>query len=250
MASVWFRLGASLLAIIGCGTFGIANAAAPMINGTVDFLIDPSINLVGKTWFRIHGSLQASKHPPLVVLHGGPGVPSEYLWPLQALTEQYGIPVIFYDQLGNGRSTHFPDRRDDTDFWTEELFRDELTNLLSKLGISDRPYDILGQSWGGMLASAFATYRPRNLRRLILSSSPASMDLWIKSCNGLRAQLPQAVQDALTRNEKAGTVKSEEYAAATQVFYKRHVCRIHPFPKLLQDSFAWLEKDDTVYLTM
>ncbi|KAI9788991.1 MAG: hypothetical protein M1816_006449 [Peltula sp. TS41687] len=162
---------------------------------------------------------------------------------------QYGIPVVFYDQVGNGRSTHFAECRGDANFWTEELFRNELPKLLSALGISDRPYDILGKSWGGMVGSAFATYRPKNLRRLIISNSPASMQLWIQSCNHLRAQLPKEVQAVLTRNEKAGTVDIKEYAAATQVFYNRHLCRI-PFPKLLQQSLGWISRDNTVYRAM
>lgn len=209
MAPVWLQLGASLLVVIGWCSFGLVKAAAPVIGGTINFVVDLSINLVAKTWYRIHGYLETSKHSPLVVLHGGPGASSDYLWLLQGLTEQDGIPVIFYNQVGNGRSTHFPERRGDADFWTEELFRNELTNLLSALGISNRPYDILGQSWGGMLGASFATYRPKNLRRLILSSPLASMDLfYIQSVNGLRAQLPQNVQDALARKEKAGTFNS------------------------------------------
>lgn len=248
MAPLWAPLGTSLLALIGC-SFGLINAAAPVREDTVDF-VDRSTNLVAKTWYRIHGDLKASKRPPLVVVHGGPGIASEYLWPLKALTEQYGIPTVFYDQVGTGRSTHFPERKGDAKFWTEELFRKELTNLLSALGISDRPYDILGQSWGGMLGSAFATYKPKNLRRLIVSSSPASIDLWMQSCNGLLAQMPRDVQDAIRRNEKAGTFDNEEFKAATQVFYEKHVCRVVPFPTLLQQSFEWLSRDNTVYLTM
>ena len=61
-----------------------------------------------------------------------------------------GRAVIHYDQIGNGRSTHLPDRG--ADFWTVDLFLDELDNLLAHLGIADR-YHLLGQSWGGMLGA-------------------------------------------------------------------------------------------------
>jgi len=34
-------------------------------------------------------------------------------------------------------------------------------------------------------------------------------------------------------------------------FYKRHLCRVgEPFPKDVQDSLDWIDKDDTVYFTM
>ena len=41
--------------------------------------------------------------PPLLVLHGGPGVPHDYLLPLGALARA-GRSVVFYDQLGCGGS--------------------------------------------------------------------------------------------------------------------------------------------------
>ena len=53
----------------------------------------------GKVWYRIVGT---GKGTPLLVLHGGPGVPSYYLNPLAALGDDR--PVVFYDQLGCGRS--------------------------------------------------------------------------------------------------------------------------------------------------
>ncbi len=53
----------------------------------------------GRVWYRIVGSGNAT---PLVLLHGGPGAPSHYLNPLEQISEDR--PVIFYDQLGAGRS--------------------------------------------------------------------------------------------------------------------------------------------------
>ena len=41
------------------------------------------------------------------------------------------IPVIMYDQLGCGNSTHLPEKMGDGDFWTPDLFLAELDNLLS-----------------------------------------------------------------------------------------------------------------------
>lgn len=58
----------------------------------------------------------------------------------------FSIPVIFYDQLGNGESTHLPDAP--KDFWKPELWVDELNNLLAHLGIAD-DFDLIGNSWGG-----------------------------------------------------------------------------------------------------
>src|SRR3989304_2586554 len=54
----------------------------------------------GSVWYRIAGA--DSPGVPLLVLHGGPGAGHDYLEPLQALADER--PVIFYDQLGCGRS--------------------------------------------------------------------------------------------------------------------------------------------------
>ena len=45
-----------------------------------------------------------------------------------------GRAVVHYDQLGNGRSTHLRDKG--ADFWTLELFLDELASLIRHLGIA------------------------------------------------------------------------------------------------------------------
>jgi pimeloyl-ACP methyl ester carboxylesterase len=81
----------------------------------------------------------------LVALHGGPGVNHGYLLILSDLTQTYSIPLVVYDQIGTGYSTHLPEKRGDTSFWTEELFLAELNNLLTYLRIKD-DYDLLGHS--------------------------------------------------------------------------------------------------------
>ncbi|KXN87293.1 L-amino acid amidase [Leucoagaricus sp. SymC.cos] len=201
-----------------------------------------------ETWYRIYGDLKSGVRP-LVVLHGGPGVASEYVSVFSDLTIHNSIPIVIYDQLGCGRSTHLPDKRGDTDFWSEQLFLDELKALLEHLGIYN-DYDLAGHSWGGMLGSRHAARQPGGLKHLVIASSPTSMDLWIKAQDVLRKRLPQDVQDALDKNERDGTTDSKEYHDAVGVFYSQFLCRLNPMPELLQQSFGWLEKDPTVYFTM
>jgi L-proline amide hydrolase len=197
-----------------------------------------------RTWYRVTGSLDAAK-APLVVLHGGPGCTHDYVDSVAELAAT-GRPVVHYDQIGGGASTHLPDA--DPGFWTVELFLAELDNLLAHLGIADR-YHVLGQSWGGMLGAEHAVGRPEGLRSLVIADSPASMTLWLEAARGLRAELPPDVQATLTRHEEAGTTDSPEYAAATRVFYDRHVCRI-PWPDEVARTFAALDENPTVYLAM
>lgn len=197
-----------------------------------------------RTWYRVTGSLDADK-APLVVVHGGPGCTHDYLDSLTALADT-GRAVIHYDQIGNGGSTHLRDKG--ADFWTVDLFTAELDNLVAELGIADR-YHVMGQSWGGMLAAEHAVTRPAGLRSVVIADSPASMELWLTAANGLRGQLPADVQATLLRHEEAGTTDSEEYVAATRVFYDRHVCRI-PWPEEVARTFEAMDEDPTVYHTM
>ena len=135
----------------------------------------------GETWYRVTGVVGEGA-TPLVVLHGGPGAGHDYVSSLASLADT-GRAVVHYDQLGCGRSSHFPERGGE--FYTVELFLEELTAVLSHLGIADR-YHLLGQSWGGMLAAEHAIRRPEGLRALVISNSPASMALWGTEATRLR----------------------------------------------------------------
>jgi len=198
-----------------------------------------------RTWYRVTGSLD-SELPPVVVVHGGPGSTHDYLLSLCSLSES-GRAVVHYDQLGNGGSTHLPDRG--PDFWTPRLFLDELDNLLRGLGIADN-YVLVGQSWGGMLCARHAADRPPGLRGLVIANSPVSYPLWRQETALLRAALPPGVDGTLRRHEAAGTTDSREYLEAAQVFGARHVCRIDPWPHDYLASFMEMSNDPTVYHAM
>ena len=194
-----------------------------------------------RTWYRVAG-----EGAPLVVLHGGPGCTHNYVLSIGDLAGD-GRAVVHYDQLGCGESTRLPDA--DSAFWTPALFLDELDNLLSHLGIADS-YDLLGQSWGGMLAAEHAVRRPAGLRRLVIANSPASMSDWRTEAGKLRAELPENVRETLETYEATGDYANPEYKAASQIFYARHVCRIVPNPPEVERTNKLMEEDATVYNAM
>jgi L-proline amide hydrolase len=198
----------------------------------------------GETWYRVVGDLDAGP-TPVVILHGGPGGAHDYVEPIADLAER-GRGCVLYDQLGCGRSEHRPDAP--PEFWSPQLFKDELVELTRKLGVADR-YAVVGQSWGGMLALEHALDRPAGLRAIVVADSPASIPLWVAEADRLRAELPPDVQETLTRHEEAGTTEDPEYERAVRVYYDRHVCRI-PWPECLERSFAQIAADPTVYHTM
>lgn len=215
--------------------------------GELDFAV-PTINKPIKTWYRVYGDLSSGERP-LIALHGGPGAPHQYLLPIAKLAKSSGRPIIFYDQIGCGKSTPVREKRLVGDFWTDQLFLDELDNLLTQLGVQD-DYDILGHSWGAMLGAMHAIRQPKGLRKLILSDGLAHMKQWISETRRLVAGLPQDVQDTIEKHERDGTTDSEEYEEAVGVFYAKHLCRLDPMPELLVESLSALKVDDTVYRTM
>lgn len=199
----------------------------------------------GSTWYKVVGDLKSSK-TPVMVLHGGPGAAHNYCEPIADVLAQTGRAAVLYDQIGCGNSTHLVDKP--KEFWTPELFMEELTELTKHLGIADR-YNIVGQSWGGMLGMQFAITRPKGLNALVVADSPASMEVWVSEANKLRKELPPEVEATLLKHEAAGTTDDLAYVAAVDVFYSRHLCRI-PQPPYVVASFTQLAADPTVYHTM
>ena len=194
-------------------------------------------------WYRTVGEGEEPAKLPLLCLHGGPGAPHDYLEPLEAMAAT-GRRVIFYDQLGCGNSDH----PHDPSLWTLDLFLEELGVFIRALGL-DRIH-LLGQSWGGMLAMEYALTRPVGLVSLILASTSASIPQWMAEANRLRAELPPEVQETLLEHEAAGTTDDPAYQEAMMVFYRRHVCRLDPWPDYVNRAFEKFEENPEVYHTM
>jgi proline-specific peptidase len=201
-----------------------------------------------ETWYKVVGDLNTGI--PLLVLHGGPGAAHEYLLPLIDLHTKHAKTVIFYDQIGCGRSTRLREKANNTDFWTLDLFIYELNTLIDHLGLRARGFDLLGQSWGGVLGGVYAARKPLGLRKLVLADAPASIPLMLKGVTALVKSLPEDVQKALEECERDHDYESEKYKAACLVFYQRHLCRLDPWPKGVVIALEHLEEDSTVYSTM
>jgi L-proline amide hydrolase len=198
-----------------------------------------------ETWYSVQGDLEAGP-VPVIICHGGPGAAHDYTEPIAELS-RFGRGAVLYDQLGCGRSQHLPDAP--ADFWTPQLFKDELSLLARELGIAGR-YAVVGQSWGGMLAMEYALDHPEGLQAIVVADSPASIPLWVEEANRLRRDLPPDVQETLTRHEAEGTTDDPAYEEAVRVFYDRHLCRVQPWPDCVDRSFAQIAADPTVYHTM
>ncbi|KAL2152023.1 hypothetical protein VTH82DRAFT_5207 [Thermothelomyces myriococcoides] len=219
--------------------------------GKIPFDAPNAAGQPAETWYKIVGDLD-SPTPPLIVLHGGPGAGHHYLVSLTDLYEKYKIPILFYDQVGCGNSTHFRARKGDTSFWTFELYYAELDNLIDHFKLREKGFFLLGHSWGGVLAGAYAsrTPSPVGLRKLVNVSGPASTPLYLEGCRRLIAQLPQDVRETLEACNRRGDHESSEYEQAAAVFSRRHACHLDPYPEPVASAYANMKDDPTAYLTI
>ena len=168
----------------------------------------------GKVWYRIVGE---GNQTPIILLHGGPGVPSYYLNPLAELSKDR--PVIFYDQLGCGRSS----QKMDTSLMTIESFVKQLEELRATLGIKE--FYLYGSSWGTMLGVDYYLKYPNNVKAMILSSPCLSAARWSSDADSLIATLPDSIQQAIKTHSKTRTFDAPEYIEAAKVYYKNFVTR-------------------------
>ncbi|MFI1163606.1 proline iminopeptidase-family hydrolase [Streptomyces sp. NPDC020801] len=200
-----------------------------------------------RTWYRVVGPPgHGSGRPPLVICHGGPGLTHDYLTSVADLARA-GWTCVLYDQLGNGRSEHHAGVP--AEFWTPELFLDELRLLVAHLGIAD-DYHVLGHSWGGTLALELAVLRQPGLRSIVVADGFASSSTYREEVSRLLRELPPDVREPIERHEAAGTTGSPEYQTAVRAFYGRHVCRARPVPDELLRTLQYLGTNPAVYEAM
>ncbi|KAF2108274.1 proline-specific peptidase [Lophiotrema nucula] len=204
-----------------------------------------------RTWYKVVGDLENSHQLPLVALHGGPGAGHNYISPMADLHSKFGVPVVLYDQVGCGRSTHLRSKTGDEGFWTENLFVHELDTIVDHLKIRQRGFNVWGSSWGGMLAGVYASRRPEGLQKIVIASGPCDMKTYLECVNKLLSELPDPIRQTLEDCDKRGDIESPEYEAASLEFIKRHVCRVDPLPDDVMATFNNLKEDpSTVYMTM
>ncbi|RLL43675.1 alpha/beta fold hydrolase [Oceanobacillus piezotolerans] len=187
----------------------------------------------GKVWYQKHEGIH--NNIPVIILHGGPGS-SHYS--LQGLKElAVDRPVIFYDQLGCGKSERPADRK----LWKIDRFVEELNQIVKGLELEE--FHLLGHSWGTTLAAAYALKHPLGIKSIIFSSPCLSAPLWAKDQMKNREQLPIDVQIALKTGERFGTTETDEYKKATEVFNKHFVCRLDKLPAFLKDGAKYKNRE-------
>ena len=182
-------------------------------------------------------NLSSKQSAPLVVLHGGPSVPSNYLYPLVNVVPYRSI--IFYDQLGCGKSD---EPTDITLYSIHNAVRD-LKVLLNKLKV--RQFHLYGQSFGGILAHEYLKSivacdddddnPPREddpqCLSLILSSAPTNV-------KEVELHVARLIQDLTSSSSSSEGGKDVNDDNINELFRITHQCRLPEMPPLLLEAYA------------
>src|SRR3990170_3949714 len=151
---------------------------------------------------------------------------------------------VWYRTVGDFEKSAVPT---DPSIYTMALYLEEVDVVRRALGLEHVP--ILGHSWGGMLAMEYALTKPAGLVSLILADTAASAPEWVAEMRRLIVELPSEVQQAILKDEAAGTTDSPEYQEATRPFFRRHGGgRIDPRPECLNQMAN--KPGDEVYRIM
>lgn len=195
----------------------------------------------GKIWYKIIYSEKSKNNTPLLFLHGGPGVPHDYLEVFKSLANDR--PVIFYDQLGCG---HSKVQKADTKLWILDRYVTELNTLIDHLNF--KKVHLFGHSWGGALAIEYTLKHPEKIASLTLASPLLSTKWWVADAKRLVSELPLPIQKEIYKNEEQGTTDSIEYKNAIDVFYQHFVFHMKQWPATLKYSLDNINFD--IYKTM
>jgi proline iminopeptidase len=150
---------------------------------------------------------------PLLLLHGGPGADhSDFLPALQPMARHCQLVLI--DERGSGRSERLKDPKG----YTLNRMVKDIERVRTHLQV--RQFVVLGHSFGGILAQAYATRHPNRILGLVLAGTGSSARCIDRDFRNLRKRLPARLLARLTRLEKAGIFEADgaykkDYAAAS-----------------------------------
>jgi proline iminopeptidase len=177
----------------------------------------------------------------LLCVHGGPGATHDYLLPLSDLVRR-GYRVVFYDALGCGRS----DLPDDHRLFTLEHDLRVLESVRKSLGVPR--IHLMGSSYGGMLVLAYATDHSDRLISLNATGGLVDVPFASREMRRLVRALPRRTQATLRKFGRKGEYQHPEYERAMMEFYRRHLCRLWPWPEDIAGALSRISRP--VYGTM
>ncbi len=137
------------------------------------------------------------KGDPLLIVHGGPGASHDYFLP-------YLVPLaktnklIFIDERGSGRSQ----KLEDVSKYTVENMVEDVEAVRKALHLGK--INLLGHSYGGVLAQAYALKYQKNLSHLILCSTFPSTSQMNEVFVKMKEKMTPDLRAKIDKMEKGG----------------------------------------------
>jgi proline iminopeptidase len=197
MAGAMTRLKPGLLWIVLLMLVSLASAKEPK----TDTLLPNNVFPLQEGFVDAHGVLIyykiVGRGQPLMIVHGGPGASHDYLLPhLLPLARTHKL--IFIDERGSGRSQ----RLEDSSQYTVENMVEDVEDVRQALGLGR--ISLMGHSYGGVLAQAYALKYQKNLTHLILGSTFHSTTAINEILAKIKQNMPADEREKLEALEKAG----------------------------------------------
>lgn len=145
------------------------------------------------------------KGKPILIINGGPGMDCDGFDYLASEIAKKNFQTIIYDQRGTGKSTvESPNNQN----ITMDLMAEDIENLRKHLKIEK--WTILGHSFGGIMATFYATKHPETIEKIIFSSSGGvNLKFMNYVSNRIRSNLTEEERDSLgfyQRKREAGDI--------------------------------------------
>jgi proline iminopeptidase len=184
----------------------------------------------------------------VLLLHGGPGASDELFECFDSWFPAAGIEYYYYDQLGSFRS----DQPDEPSLWELPRFVDEVEQVRLVLGLERDNFVLLGQSWGGLLATEYAVHHQQHLKGLVISNMMSSVPLYnAYATDVLMPAMDQGVLAEIKRLEAADATDDPRYEQLlVEHHYLLHVLRIplDQWPEPVTRAFAHINL--SIYVPM
>ena len=192
-------------------------------------------------YYRVHnpenmrrkGSDRQYKRP-LVILHGGPSLPSQYLY---SIVDNIPLDrsIVFYDQIGCGRSSE----PKNLEFYSIEKSVDDLECLLKKLDIEE--FHLLGHSYGGVLAYEYASRiaMRRNDETMSGNIPPKCLSITLANTS---TNIEMGHKEWSRLENECAKDDSLPGKTTDEKFFQRNLCRLDKIPPELSSAFQHVGK--------
>ncbi len=160
-------------------------------------------------WYQIKGEGE-----PVVLIPGGPGNSHLYFTPwFDKLTKNY--KVIYFDGFGRGKSSRAKSKEE----YSFQRDVDDLEGLRKALGFDK--WSVLGHSYGGMVAQAYAIQHPDAVDKLILSDTFYDAEMWQENDDNsnyeMKNQEPEQWGKVMKIREEGYRSSSPEHVEAYKI---------------------------------